>query len=288
MAFEEHDSAITYDETHNSGRRTLSRRTVRAASFFSIFASLVLIGGFIYGMYAGFGGQLGYTAAPTANTTGNPTIPFGNRSKTIHFVALGDSLTHGLGDASGQGYAGDVSAKYRSTGYDVVETNLGIDGLTSPGLLHELNQPSVQNAIHTANVILISIGANDLSHAAGLPNINQKKIQSAQTQFNSHLTTILKTIRQLNPSAPTVLIGLYNPYAAFPSVARKTDEVIENWDVAEDSLVSSFPRTVVVQTFDLFHTNQAKYLYIDHYHPNQQGYSRIADRVWQDLQAFEA
>jgi lysophospholipase L1-like esterase len=38
---------------------------------------------------------------------------------------------------------------------------------------------------------------------------------------------------------------------------------------------------VLVPTYDLFELNANKYLYSDHFHPNQDGYERIAERIVQ-------
>lgn len=199
-------------------------------------------------------------------------------------VALGDSLTHGFGDASGKGYVGDVTQLLRQNGVKVIQSNLGIDGLTSAGLLAELNQVSVQSLIQSADVILISIGGNDLNDAAGLPKIHIHQINQAQSQFSSNLTAILSKIRQLNSKTTVALIGLYNPYSNVAQTARQTDAIVQSWDLQEDTIAASFPKTVVVQTFDLFQLYPGKFLYVDHFHPNQAGYQRIAERVWQDLQ----
>ncbi len=207
------------------------------------------------------------------------------RSKTVHLVALGDSLTHGLGDASGEGYVGDVTNQFRTAGYTVIQSNLGIDGLTSTGLRKEVSQTATINLLKTANFILISIGGNDLNQAAGLPSINTAKIAKARAQFDANLEAILHQIRGVNQSAAILLIGLYNPYGDIASAKAQTDAIVETWNADEQNVVSQFSGALVVQTYDLFQFNPGKYLYIDHFHPNQLGYERIAARVWQDVQS---
>lgn|GEM_PF-6350357 len=287
----------------------------------SVLAGLVLLGGFAYGTYAALGGAMkGQSLATTSNTTNDNasssthngtgsstnrigTSPANNaaglgsggaphsasrtaspRKGPVHLVALGDSLAHGFGDASGRGFVGDVGADYRAAGATVMETNLGIDGLTSDGLLQELKQSSVQTALSSATVILLSIGGNDLNNAAGFPNISRPRIAAAQSHFQKNLTSILQKLRQENQTAPILLVGLYNPYADFSSQKRETDSIVQSWDATELQTAEKSPKTVVVQTYDLFELHGSEFLYYDNFHPNQAGYQRIAARIWQDLQ----
>jgi lysophospholipase L1-like esterase len=262
-----------------------SRWTVRFAVALSVMASVLLAGGFAYGTYAALGGPVGGTTPPETGTSpSDPAATASEHNKVVHLVALGDSLAHGLGDASGRGFVGDVREQYQKQGYRVIQSNLGIDGLTSSGLLKELQQASVQDLLRTADVILVSIGGNDLSRAAGLPRIDEQRIGKAQEQFAANLTAILTDIRKWNQTAPVLLVGLYNPYADVASSANLTNSVVESWVVREMQVASRFPQTAVVPTFDLFLLHGPQFLYVDHFHPNQAGYQRIADRIWQDLQ----
>ncbi|WP_054968190.1 GDSL-type esterase/lipase family protein [Alicyclobacillus ferrooxydans] len=229
------------------------------------------------------GGSTGGNASQgsTPQQTGQPQL----NSKTIHLVALGDSLTHGLGDASGEGYVGDVAANLKQAGYSVIQANLGIDGLTSQGLRTEVVKPEVTQLLQSANLVLISIGGNDLNDAAGLPAIHTARIAKARTQFLSNLNAVLSTIRSVNKNATVLVIGLYNPYGNIAGARLQTDSIVETWNADEQALVSKYNGVLMVQTYDLFQLNPTRYLYIDHFHPNQAGYQRIATRVWQDVQS---
>lgn len=309
------------DKSPHGQIQSWSRGLIQVVTSISILSAIVLFGGFAYGTYAAIGGAVGgsaghpqtgrtggishsatgsnvtQTGTGTANGaspggakgTAQPSSPTGVSpslvGKPLHLVALGDSLTHGFGDASGRGYVGDVSQMFRQQGSKVIQSNLGIDGLTSSGLLTEVKQPGVQNLLASANLVLISIGGNDLNNAAGLPNIQPKRIASAESQFSSNLTAILGDIRAVNKTAPIVLIGLYNPYGNVAATARQTDTIVAGWDLREDEIAALFPNVIVVRTFDLFQLHPDKFLYVDHFHPNQAGYQRIAERVWQDIQA---
>jgi len=277
-------------------RKRPSNAIVRSGIALSVIAAAVLIGGFGYGVYAAFGGRVGGNTALTTPQTGGGSSGFANGTqvgnatatspgdKHVNLVAIGDSLAHGLGDASGRGFVGDVSQMYRQQGKLVVESNLGIDGLTSRGLRNEVGQPEVQNLLKTANVVLISIGGNDLNNAAGLPNLNRARIDAANQDFNRNLTDIVTRIRQTNKTAAIVVIGLYNPYGQVSATVQQTNGIVQSWNADEARIVDAVPGAVVVQTFDLFQLHPSDFLYLDHFHPNAAGYTRIANRVWQDLQ----
>lgn len=87
-------------------------------------------------------------------------VPFeASAEETMSVVALGDSITTGYSkDGSlAAGYAEIVSDYY---GAELL--NLAQDGLTSAGLLEQLSDASVQEAIAGADVVLVTIGGNDI------------------------------------------------------------------------------------------------------------------------------
>lgn len=272
-----------------------------AVSLVSAVAAALLICGLVYGTYTALGGTAGSTpigdarvitgrgteqgsGTGAAGTAGQAAAGSPLGRKRIHIVALGDSLAYGFGDASGRGFAGDVAEWYRQSGKIVIESNLGIGGLTSGGLLAELGQPAVQRTVRSADLILLSIGGNDLNDSAGLPQINSRRVALAQRSFTSHLTSILSDISRWNPLATIVIVGLYNPYGDIAVARPHTDAIVQDWNLAEERVAWRFPHTVVAETFDLFALHPGAFLYLDHFHPNRAGYARIARRIWQDLQ----
>ncbi len=78
---------------------------------------------------------------------------------TMSMVALGDSITTGYSKDGSlvAGYAEIVSSYY---GAEL--TSFAQDGLTSAGLLEQLSDLSVQEAVAGADVVLVTIGGNDI------------------------------------------------------------------------------------------------------------------------------
>ena len=72
-----------------------------------------------------------------------------------HIVILGDSVAYGYGTRGG-------IAKYLKETFPGSEvTNLGINGLTSTGLVERLKSDKWQHLIQTADLVLLNIGGND-------------------------------------------------------------------------------------------------------------------------------
>ncbi|MFY0545291.1 GDSL-type esterase/lipase family protein [Brevibacillus sp. H7] len=200
-------------------------------------------------------------------------------------VTLGDSLTRGVGDANGQGYVGLVrEALEKQTGQPSVLTNLAISGLQSPGLLEQLSQTQVKRQLAEANLILFTIGGNDLFHqSGGVYTIDQKKLAEATMTLSANFEQILQRIRALNPKATIVYTALYNPFGDTEAAVDTIKPVLE-WNSTASEIAAKYRGVIVVPTYDLFFQKEKTYLYTDHFHPNSEGYARIAERVMQALQ----
>jgi lysophospholipase L1-like esterase len=200
-------------------------------------------------------------------------------------VALGDSLTRGAGDANGLGYVGLVrQALEKKTGKNATFTNLAINGLQSPDLLKQLGQPQVKQLVAAADLILFTIGGNDLfQQSGGVYEVDEKKRAAATQRLTAHFEQILRELRTQNPKATIVYIALYNPFGD-TEAAKDTVSPVLNWNSKAAEIAAKFNGVIVVPTYDLFFQKEQKYLYTDHFHPNGAGYARIAERIMQALE----
>jgi lysophospholipase L1-like esterase len=223
-------------------------------------------------------------------------------------MALGDSLTKGTGDESGEGgYVGKAAKKLEALWKKPVRVyNQAINGWRAESLLNSLEEPNIQNLIKQSDIVLLTIGANDLNQAANnpvqvsdaktkttapaatkdpnnLPEINYAEIKKSLPATEEKLAKILTKIAALNPKAKIVYMGLYNPYFDI-DVTKEGTTILQDWNLKASRIANGFPNMIVVPTFDLFQFEVKKYLYIDEFHPNQLGYERMADRAVQALQ----
>jgi lysophospholipase L1-like esterase len=84
----------------------------------------------------------------------------------------------------------------------------------------------------------------------------------------------------LNPDGSVYLLSLYNPFADLKG-NELTFKIVADWNDTLTATARSFPQVTVIPVYDLFWKHPKSFLYSDHFHPNQQGYRHIADRLWQ-------
>jgi lysophospholipase L1-like esterase len=279
-----------------------SKMLWRIVGSIAFISTLLFIFGFIYAAQDIINpkpSDLGAEPAPTNNAT--QLFPKGE----ITIMALGDSLTKGTGDISGDGgYVGKAQKTLSELWKKPVHVvNQAVNGWRADSLLQFIDQPNIQNLIQKADIIMLSIGANDLNYAANSPiavtdsktapvettqpssqsDINYAEIKKNLPIVEGKLTNILTKIAALNSNARIVYVGLYNPYFV-QDIKKEGSAILQEWNLKAAQIANSYPNMIVVPTFDLFQFDIKNYLYIDEFHPNSLGYERIAARVVQALQ----
>ncbi|WP_036719526.1 GDSL-type esterase/lipase family protein [Paenibacillus harenae] len=199
--------------------------------------------------------------------------------KAYKIVALGDSLTRGTGDSEGKGYAGYVGDLLKQDGMDVSLVNLGIKGLTSAQMTEQLKQKEVHRQIGQADIVLMTIGGNDLFDGGQtLSNLTPENLASLGDGFLANLKSVLTAVRAANGRAVVYVLGLYDPFRDLESGDR-TSSAVRSWNYKMTEVLSGYSNTVFVPTYDLFQQNTADYLFTDHFHPNEKGYRLMAGRL---------
>ncbi|WP_161798291.1 GDSL-type esterase/lipase family protein [Aneurinibacillus tyrosinisolvens] len=207
-----------------------------------------------------------------------PQQGLGGKNK-LQIVALGDSLTRGTGDESGLGYVGNMQAGLAEKNKrQVFVLNHGVIGYKTANLLADLqSKEDIRRSIRQADIVTLSIGGNDLFNVGAedvRPDVIRKRIPEAA----SHYEKIIRILKQLNPNAPLLYVGLYNAFADLPN-GTESSVVVREWNGRVAEILSLHPKGVFIPTDDLFHLGLAKYLSSDHFHPNQAGYKRIGQRM---------
>lgn len=200
--------------------------------------------------------------------------------QTEVILAIGDSLTRGTGDPQGKGYVGKlVESLEEKSDEKLTLYNWAIKGQRSDQLVSQLKEKEVQRQIKQADVILITIGGNDLFQGGqSLMELNENRIAEIQKSYLNNLDTIFTTIRSLNKEATVFHIGLYDPFSQLDTAAL-TAKIVRDWNFKSAEITAKYPKVVEVPTFDLFQLHVSDYLYTDQFHPNAEGYKLIAERV---------
>jgi lysophospholipase L1-like esterase len=264
-------------------------RTVGTAS---ALAALLFAFGFGYAVRTILdpGSALGASPASAKPDAAADTARAGSlaaRAK-INIVALGDSLTAGTGDISGKGYVNRVkdklAAQFGKPAY--VLNNLAVPGYRTDQLLAQLQNKPVLDAVKQADLVLLTIGGNDINQGTDASGqgtaIDFKKAQDNLPGAEARLDAILAKLAETNPNALIVYISLYYPYLDLDQ-ERQGPPIVEAFNQSAFLAANKRPNVIVVPTYDLFALGGTKYLFTDHFHPNGDGYERIADRIAQVL-----
>ncbi|MFM1653983.1 GDSL-type esterase/lipase family protein [Brevibacillus sp. B_LB10_24] len=255
-------------------------RVTASAAFLSLLA---LMAGFAFALHPQWLAPA--TGTPAPSDTG-PSAPAAapETDQRFQLVTLGDSLTRGTGDANGQGYVGIVrKALEEQQQGKITLTNLAINGLQSAELLDQIKQPHVRRLLSDADLILFTIGGNDLfSQSGGIYEVNPEKLDVALQELASRFTRILQEMRGLNTRAPIIYTSLYNPFGDTGAAAESASAVLD-WDHQAGKIAAQFSDVLAVPTYDLFAHKEKTYLYSDHFHPNTDGYQRMAERILQAI-----
>ena len=243
-------------------------------------SALVLAAGFALGV-RGPSSDSPDAARPRNLSSG--TVPKTSGRKLL--LVLGDSLARGTGDQTGRGFAQDVLDTLRGRGPAEV-ANLAVNGAESSDVLELVSRPNVRALAASADVILLSAGGNDLSHAAPRggekPAVALERVSAARRRFAANLRSLLGALRAANPSAPILVLGLYDPFNDSSPRGQLGASVILGWNAVLQETALSTAGVQMVPTFDLFQGRPDR-LSVDRFHPSRAGYQAIAQRIGQIL-----
>ncbi|WP_060666402.1 DUF459 domain-containing protein [Bacillus sp. CHD6a] len=192
-------------------------------------------------------------------------------------VTLGDSLTYGVGDKSGEGYVDNLEKLIQEEKEANVKVkNYGIPGQESDGVVKQVKLTNIQRDIRNADYIILFIGTNDLiqSNGGDLKGMNEKKIKKGAVEYEKNVQEILKTIRQENKDVPILFLGLYNSY---PDSAAHENIIVE-WNDNSQKMIDDYKQIKFISTNDLFKEKSKEY-FSDSLHPNEKGYDLITNKI---------
>jgi lysophospholipase L1-like esterase len=209
--------------------------------------------------------------------------------KTINMVALGDSLTFGIGDPERKGFIERVKEQFEKERKVAVQhNNFGVPKYRTDQIIDQLKTKEVQQAINRADYVFLFIGTNDFRKSAEyqFEEINEEKIRHGKKAFSKKLHQIISEIRKENNDVPIILLGLYHPYTDLKN-QKQIGALIKEWNQEIKKLITSYDRLFFVPTFDLFQNVNKESYFHDSLHPNANGYQLIAKRVVQKVLLLE-
>ena len=222
------------------------------------------------------------------------------------YVALGDSLTQGVGDTTNQGGFVPLVAQSLTNeeGYQVDVKNFGVAGNTSNQILKRMKeQAEIADALSKADLMTLTVGGNDLRKVI-LDNSTSLKISTFKkpsVAYSKRLVEIIELARKDNPDLPIYVLGIYNPF--FLNFPEMTDmqTIVDNWNQTTQDTIAKFDKVYFVPINDLLYQgidgqegivqtsgdekkiiNDALYQE-DNFHPNNTGYEIMKRAVLEKI-----
>lgn len=208
--------------------------------------------------------------------------------KEVFVVGLGDSLTEGIGDEyKKSGYFGRLTdAMTDWKGVKNIEVdNLAKKGRRSDQLLTQLEDPEIQGSLKKADIILFTIGGNDLMKIfkRDLFNLKTKPFYDELEQYSTRIDEVYGMIRALNNDAIIIVGGLYNPLSNIMDETKDFEVILDNWNNAIEARAALDDKSCFVPVRDLFYSNPNMVYHTDFFHPNAKGYEEMANRYLESI-----
>lgn len=204
-------------------------------------------------------------------------------STKLNVVAIGDSLTEGVGDPTGEGgYIGILNRMINDDNNTLVNFyNYGKRGTRSDQLLNIIDEPEIKNDLKNADIILMSIGANDVMQIfkENFTKLTLTPFITEELEYELRLQKLLTKIRKMNKNAHIYLLGFYNPFGQHFEEIEELNLIINNWNAIGENVTNQLKNSSFIPIKDLFDNDTNMLLADDFFHPNYEGYRKIAERV---------
>ncbi|WP_099159308.1 SGNH/GDSL hydrolase family protein [Virgibacillus ndiopensis] len=207
-------------------------------------------------------------------------------NKETHITAIGDSLTQGVGDSTGDGgYVGILDKALNKDNQIVKFENYGKRGNRSDQLLKRLEKPEIATSISNSDIVLITIGANDIMKVVkeNFTNLTFKDFAQERIAYEERLKKIFDKINKFNPNMKIYLLGFYNPFGKYFPEIKELGIIVENWNSTGKKVAGMYENITFIPTIDLFDDTNVDLFAEDNFHPNTRGYQRMARRVLEYL-----
>jgi len=195
-----------------------------------------------------------------------PEIPRGKATlgsgDKLNYLIFGDSTSISQGGDYDQGYVVGTATKLAEN-YEVTYQNFGVSGARTNDVLQD---QLTRSKDFSPDIVLIAIGANDVTHLTPLKSIEDDMNQ------------IITELKKRNPDVKIVFTGsaAMGEVTRFPQPARyiaglqtnRVNKVIER--VAQENQVTF--AYIARETGPIFRENP-QFFAEDNFHPNNQGYA---------------
>lgn len=207
---------------------------------------------FIFYNYFPFSGAEKVNSIKETGISLNQKIPKENLPKDLKVVCIGDSLTQGVGDSTGRGgylpYLEEMLEKEKSIN-KAEFYNFGVRGLKTPQLLEKLETYKVKEAIKEADIVVITIGGNDVMNVVrkNFSNLRLQDFEGEKKLYEKRLNKTIEKVKTLNPDSTVLLLGLYNPFFKWFSDIKEMNRIISDWNNTSKSILSKYKKLILLR-----------------------------------------
>lgn len=195
---------------------------------------------------------------------------------TNTILVLGDSIGFGVGDEPDMGIGKRYAARIDPDN-PLTVANLAVAGASSADLAALVAAPENAAFISAADLIIISIGGNDLNRLQYEDTLSlDRAFQDILSRYQENLEATLNRLRALNPEAQIALIGLYNPY---PDQDPQKSQKLLEWNYQTQLVAAAHLKTAYIPIDEAFKYHLTSYLAADQFHPSSIGYQVIAETL---------
>lgn len=230
------------------------------------------------------------------------------KKQAFTYVAIGDSLTQGVGDTTNQGGFVPLLAQSltNETDFEVKAINYGASGNTSAQILSRMQEKKeIGKDLKQARLMTLTVGGNDLRKAVleDTSNLDLDRFDKPAKRYVKNLKQIIDLARKDNPDLPIYVVGIYNPlYLNFPDLTD-LQTVVDQWNQRTEQTLAAYKDVYFVPVNDLLYkgidgksgvteweqgketvTNDALYDE-DSFHPNNTGYEIMKEAVLERIHA---
>lgn len=250
--------------------------------FASIFMCVVLMVMCFYGC-----GKENITSV-SGKITNMP--PFGQR----YVTAFGDSIAAGYGlDSQNDNYitlfSQNIGAQYK---------NNAVSGYDSNDLLKQLNSGKYNNDIEKANIVVLSIGGNDILHQKDLMLDTLKnaylhggeyftdELNQIYAEFENNLRESINYIKAINSDASIIIQTIYNPaikqgyYVSIINVGKLADKYIQKLNESIVSVCTGLNNVYIFDIVDKMNDDKNNFYNLEEdfdIHPTATGHKTLSE-----------
>ncbi|HGC8429796.1 TPA: GDSL-type esterase/lipase family protein [Streptococcus agalactiae] len=185
----------------------------------------------------------------------------------LNYVALGDSLTEGVGDTTSQGGFVPLLSEslHNRYSYQVTSVNYGVSGNTSQQILKRMTtDPQIEKDLEKADLLTLTVGGNDVLAVIRkeLSHLSLNSFEKPAEAYKERLKEILAKAREVVDASENVYFVPIN------------DRLYKGINGKEGITESSNSQASI--------TNDALFTG-DHFHPNNIGYQIMSNAVMEKI-----